>query len=88
MYTIIVEKEYGLSKDRLAGKLAAAGIETRPAFVAMHLLPNYREKNKYPVSEKVSECGLTLPSAARLKRSDIKYVTEKIKKFKSNKKTY
>lgn len=81
MYTIIVSKEYGLSAAVLAKKLLAKGIETRPVFYPMHLLPDYKTKGNFKVSTMISSGGLTLPSSASLKISNMKYIVKLIKKW-------
>ncbi|MBN1384997.1 MAG: DegT/DnrJ/EryC1/StrS family aminotransferase [Elusimicrobia bacterium] len=82
MYTIVVGKEYGISSTGLARKLLAEGIETRPVFYPMHLLPDYKTKGDFKVSTTVARCGLTLPSGSTLKTSDIEYIVKLIKRFR------
>jgi len=41
MYSILVEEKAGVNRDELMRKLKENGIETRPFFVPMHILPMY-----------------------------------------------
>ena len=63
MYGIVIRD----GADELARALHARGIETRPFFVGMHEQPIYRARGlfaeeQYPVAERLSRCGLYLPS--------------------------
>lgn len=82
MFTVVVGKEYGVSKDELARRLLLKGIETRPTFYPIHLLPNYRIKEKFSISTMIGKYGLNLPSGPALKLSEIKYIANLIKKLK------
>ncbi len=60
------EGVFGCTRDELAAKLSAEGIETRPFFVPLHRLPFYRRESAargdcLPVSERLARRGLSLP---------------------------
>ena len=56
------------------------GIETRPVFYPMHVMPVYEDKNaQCPVSEYVSSRGINLPTHALLSREDIKFICDTLK---------
>ena len=59
-------------------KLSDYGVETRPVFYPMHVLPPYREAAQedgpFPVAERISQTGLSLPTWAGLQREDVDYV--------------
>jgi perosamine synthetase len=81
MYSILVEDEFGMTRDELRHYLAARGIETRTFFIPMHLQPIYYKAFKgqrYPVSEMLCQRGFYLPSASSLRPNQIKYITEVI----------
>ena len=89
MYSILVEPEFGLSRDELMDELAKRGVETRPFFATMNEQPVFRNMNlfegeKYPVAESLSRKGLYLPSSSGLKREEIKYVCESIAHISSS----
>jgi perosamine synthetase len=77
MYSILVEDEFGLTRDGLRTYLARYGIETRTFFIPMHLQPIYFKAFKgqrYPVAEMLCQRGFYLPSASSLTVQQIKYI--------------
>lgn len=77
MYSILVEDEFGLTRDQLRAYLARHGIETRTFFIPMHLQPIYYEAFKgqpYPVAEMLCQRGFYLPSASSLTVQQIEYI--------------
>ena len=74
MYSILVK-----NRDGMMRKLEEKGIETRPFFYPLHVLPPYRVNEKYPIAEELSKKGINLPSATTLKEEDIEYVVNAIK---------
>ena len=74
MYSLLIENGFGLNKDKLTDRLSKAGIETRPLFYPVHLMPPYNSDTKFPVAEELSRKGLNLPSGVTLKRSDIRHI--------------
>ena len=86
MYGILLNKEFGLSRDQLRGALAARGIETRTFFIPMHCQPVYFDQyrgQRFPVAEDLCRRGLYLPSASNLTREDILAVVEAIKECRA-----
>jgi len=87
MYGILVEPEFGVSRDELMMELWKKGIETRTFFIPMHEQPALNKMGlfigeKYPVAEEISRKGLYLPSGVGLKKEDVEYVANTIKKIK------
>jgi perosamine synthetase len=82
MYGILLEKEFGLTRDQLRTALAARSIETRTFFIPMHCQPVYFDQyrgQRFPVAEDLCRRGLYLPSASSLTREDILTVVEAIR---------
>jgi len=80
MYSILIdEEEFGIDRDKLMKELEKEGIETRPFFYPMHILPPHLRNEKYPVAEFLSKRGINLPSAVTLKREEVEYICQKIK---------
>lgn len=77
LYSIVVE-ESETGAAGLALRLRELGIETRPLFVPMHRLPPYRDSAAYPVAERLSERGLSLPSGVRLSAADLDRVSDAV----------
>jgi perosamine synthetase len=81
MYGILVEDEFGMTRDGLRRWLADRGIETRTFFIPMHVQPIYFQTfrgQRYPISEMLCKRGMYLPSASSLTRSEIEFVVESI----------
>lgn len=82
MYSILLKDSIKSSQENFRISLKEDGIETRPVFYPMHIMPPYIEtKGKYPVAEKLSKKGINLPTHALLKEEDIVYISETIKKY-------
>jgi len=80
LYTIRLDSGFGLTADELAHRLIKEGIDTRPVFLPMHLLPMYATRRRFPVSEKLAQTGLSLPSSPMLPEDDVERVCESIRK--------
>lgn len=81
LYTILVSDDCGITRDELASRLLLKGIETRPTFCPLHLMPPFREFGgfgDFPVTALISRTGLSLPSAATLCEEDIDSVVADI----------
>jgi len=81
MYSILVEDKVKISRDDLMKKLEERGIETRPFFYPMHLIPPYRAKERLPVAEKLAKTGINVPSSVKLQKGEIGYISKIIKKL-------
>jgi perosamine synthetase len=83
-YSILIEKGFGINRDRLRCSLANRGIETRAFFIPMHLQPVYSKvcKGHFPVAEEICRKGLYLPSGLKLKKDEIRFIVDSIKKAK------
>jgi perosamine synthetase len=85
MFCITIdEQEYGQDRNHLAESLKVAGIDSRPFFVALHRLPPYREESKkrnehLPETDKLSACGLNLPTYTGLSEADVDRITTVIR---------
>jgi len=81
MYGVLVDAEFGLSRDALRAALAARGVETRTYFVPIHVQPIHRAAHRgesYPVAEDLCRRGLYLPSGPALTDADIDFVADTI----------
>jgi len=82
MYSILIEdKIKKISRDTLMKRLEEKGIETRPFFVPMHLLPMYSGSEKRPVAEELARKGLNLPSSVNLEENAINLICDTINKI-------
>jgi perosamine synthetase len=80
LFTILLSERIALSRDDVMARLEKHGIETRPVFYPMHILPPYREASPnadaYPIAEKISQRGVNLPTWGGLTREDVTYVCD------------
>ncbi len=87
MYAIVLDESTGMNAEVFAQKLREYGIATRAFFYPMHLQPVLKDKYKkiegqdFSVSEYISRQGLYLPSGLTLKKDDIEYIVQSIKKI-------
>jgi perosamine synthetase len=69
-----LENGHGITRDHLIEKLADFGIDTRPFFYPIHIMPPYKENAIYPIAEKLSREGFNLPSGANLSNDELEKV--------------
>jgi perosamine synthetase len=75
LYTVVLGPAIAASRDEVMAGLAEAGIETRPVFYPMHVMePFFEEGACYPVAERLSAQGLSLPTHIRLTEEDVAYI--------------
>lgn len=82
LFTVTINDQLSLCRDALMAELEKRGIETRPVFYPMHVLPPYREAaqaNVYPVAESIARRGLSLPTWAGLTHEDVHYVCDALR---------
>jgi perosamine synthetase len=80
LYTILIEDEFGMTRDELMVYLSGQGIECRPVFVPLPSLPAYADGETYPVAERLARCGLSLPTYVGLKPEQTEYIVERIRR--------
>jgi perosamine synthetase len=82
MFSVLLTDNTKIDRDSLMEKLGEHGIETRPFFYPMHIMPPYLNKNaNCPVSEKIASRGINLPTHSKLDRSDVSFICDCIKKY-------
>jgi perosamine synthetase len=90
MYAILVEEEFGLTRDEFSARLREAGIDTRTFFIPVHEQPVFagdpaHRGAAFPVSDELSKKGLYLPSGLALTGRQIKEVCRAVKKIRGTK---
>ena len=81
MYGLLVEDDFGCTRDELRRLLANEGIETRTFFIPIHLQPIYYRKYRgqtYPVAEALCRKGMYLPSGPMLSDAHVETVAQAI----------
>lgn len=81
MYAIVIQDEFGVTRDDLRKKLLEKEIETRDFFIPMHLQPCFHKLGlfkgeKYPVAEEMGRGGMFLPSSTGLTTEQKDYICE------------
>ncbi|MBN1866970.1 DegT/DnrJ/EryC1/StrS family aminotransferase [Candidatus Sumerlaeota bacterium] len=80
MFSIVLDDSRKVERDEAMRRLAERGVETRPLFYPMHVLPMYLDATPgaFPVADWLAARGMNLPSSARLTESDIDFVCEQL----------
>ncbi len=82
MYSILFQDVFRINRNELMGKLEKEGIETRPFFYPVHIMPPYEgSRESFPVAEKLSSFGLNLPSSVKLTEKNVQGICETLKVF-------
>ena len=83
LFTVVLDERVRLGRDGVMAGLARRGVETRPVFYPMHVLPPYREAARedgdFPVADRIARRGLSLPTGAGLTRDDVAYVCDALR---------
>ena len=81
MYTVLIEAHGFASRDSVAAFLHEQGIETRPVFYPMHIMPVYKDAGRsLACSEKIAAVGLNLPTFYDLTEDDVSYIAAQLAK--------
>lgn len=87
MYCILLEDNFGLSRDDLIIALGKRGIDTRPFFYPVHLMPPHRKKSEnedFSVALGLSRAGICLPSGVNLSERNIITICRAIRELSKN----
>jgi len=81
MFSILIKKNLKISRDELMQHLEKDGIETRPVFYPMHIMPPYFNPDaELPVATDVAARGINLPTHPLLNVEDIAYIANCLKR--------
>lgn len=78
LYSILVDSD---CRDALRSHLRQASVETRPLFPPVHMMPHHRGSHEFPVAQKISEAGLSLPSYPDLTEANVRLIASIISDF-------
>lgn len=79
MYSILINGDFGKNRDELMEHLLKNGIETRPFFYPMHIMPVYRQNAPWlKTAESIASRGLCLPTFYELEEDEVKFITRVI----------
>lgn len=71
MYTVFLRSGGEAERDHVMAVLDEAGIETRPVFYPMHILPPYAEDRGFPVADTWAGRGINLPTHLEITDDDV-----------------
>jgi perosamine synthetase len=80
MYTVFLREGGEERRNAVMRHLDDAGIETRPVFYPMHVLPPYREDKAYPVADEWAQRGINLPTHQYLGAEDIARIAAELER--------
>jgi perosamine synthetase len=81
LYNIRLKPEINKNRDDLMALLSQGEVESRPIFYPIPAMPPYQGQGSFPVSERLSAYGISLPSGFRLTPSQQDTIITMIRKF-------
>jgi perosamine synthetase len=78
MYTIFLRQGGEQERDAVMRHMDEAAIETRPVFYPMHVLPPYREEQRFPVADTWAARGINLPTHQDLTEADVQRIAQSL----------
>jgi perosamine synthetase len=84
LYTFLIKDNAPFSREDLMDYLSKKGIESRPVFYPLHIMPPYKtygNKEHLQTSAMISRSGVSLPSSVNLSKLETKYICNSISDF-------
>lgn len=78
MSSIVLDKDFGMTREQLMSKLKDKLVDTRPFFYPMSMMPMWKEEDT-PIAHHVGTHGINLPSGVNLTEEQVDYVAHTIK---------
>lgn len=83
MYSILVEDNLSGLRDKVIQFLSENGVETRPFFYPMHVMPVYNQSEyDLETAQDVASRGINLPTFYELSEEDVGFIAEILRKYK------
>jgi 2-polyprenyl-3-methyl-5-hydroxy-6-metoxy-1,4-benzoquinol methylase len=81
MYSVLVEEQYGKTRDDVIAMLDGNGVETRPFFYPMHVMPVYGDTDASGLrtATRVASRGMNLPMYYDLDLDEVRLICDCIK---------
>jgi perosamine synthetase len=90
LYSILIEEDFGIDRDKLIAELVERGIETRPFFIPMHKQPVFKEmgliSGEFPIADELCAKGICLPSSSSLEEKQVEFICDVIKEIQKTSK--
>lgn len=90
MVTVVLDKELGITKDRLLRFMGQNGIDCRPFFYPLSSLPAYQDleqvqsaRHRNPISYQISNYAINLPSGMNMTEEKVAYICDTLKRILS-----
>lgn len=76
---LLIEPEFGKTRDEVAEGLRAVGIDSRPFFLPLHTLPPFRQesmarRDDLSVTTRLAVRGINLPTYPALREEDVDFI--------------
>lgn len=82
MFTILLRDSVRIGRDEFMSALLERGVETRPVFHPLHIMPPYYNPDAgCPVAEDLARRGISLPTHGRLTEDDVAYIAAAIREI-------
>jgi perosamine synthetase len=82
MYTVVLRDTVPTDRQSVMQALDDAGIETRPVFYPMHIMPVYRQQpDAFPVAGFLGARGINLPTHGLMSEEDVEYIAKRLKEI-------
>jgi len=81
MVTVVFDKKYNINKEKLMREFSEYGIQIRPFFYPLSLLPAINCKANTPISFDISSRGINLPCGQNITKKQVDYVCENLIKI-------
>ncbi len=79
MYSFYLKDADEKERDKLIEMLSINGIESRPIFYPIHIMPPYNKGESLPTAEKIAKSGISLPSYDSLTKDKVEYICKAVK---------
>ncbi|WP_413294142.1 DegT/DnrJ/EryC1/StrS family aminotransferase [Bdellovibrio sp. HCB185ZH] len=80
MFTVLLDKQDEKYRDLIISKMAELGVETRPIFYPMHLMPPHFVSKTFKNAEEIAAAGINLPTFSQLSDDQLDYVISTLEK--------
>ncbi|MFA5842613.1 MAG: DegT/DnrJ/EryC1/StrS family aminotransferase [Candidatus Gracilibacteria bacterium] len=80
MTSIVMKRDFGITRDELMGKMKERKIDTRPFFYPLSDFPHF-EKTDNPMARQVAYNGINLPCGVNLTEEKVDYVCKVLREL-------
>jgi perosamine synthetase len=80
MSSIVLDRDFGISREQLMVKLKEKKIDTRQIFYPLSMFPMWKEQNT-PNAHHIGQNGINLPSGVNLTEEQVDYIAQTVRKL-------